>query len=120
MDSRMTERERLAKLIESAMYWGADTPEKIAERLIDEGVIVPPCKVGDELWVVYTPKWPADPADKGKYFMCEDGVQRIIFGARGMSIETWNMGTMPAKAIGEKLFITREEAEAALAKRRKS
>ena len=37
----MTELEHLTKLIESAMYWGADTPEKIAERLIDEGVICP-------------------------------------------------------------------------------
>ena len=35
----MTELDHLTKLIESAMYWGADTPEKIAERLIDEGVI---------------------------------------------------------------------------------
>ena len=46
----MTERERLVELIESAMYWGADTPEKIAEQLIDEGVICPPCKVGDTVY----------------------------------------------------------------------
>ena len=116
----MTELEKLAELIESATYCGADTPEKIAERLIDEGVIVPPCKVGDRLWLVYTPKWPADPADKGKYFMREDGVQRIIFGSKGLSIETWNTGTMPAKVIGEKLFFSREEAETALAERRKA
>ena len=37
----MTERERLAELIKSAMYRGVYTPEKIAERLIDEGVICP-------------------------------------------------------------------------------
>ena len=46
----MTELEHLVKLIESAMYWGADTPEKIAERLIDEGMIVSPCKVGDTVY----------------------------------------------------------------------
>ena len=114
----MTERERLAKRIESAMYWGADTPEKIAERLIDEGVICPPCKVGDRLWLVYTPKRPANPAHQCEYFMVADGVQRIIRGAKGISIETWNVGTIPAKETGENLFFTREEAEAALAERR--
>jgi hypothetical protein len=116
----MTERERLAEMIRSAMIWGYTEPSEIAERLIDEGVNAPPCKVGDRLWLVYTPKWPADPADKGKYFMREDGVQRVIYGAKGLSIETWNVGTMPAKAIGEKLFFSREEAEAALAERHKS
>ena len=49
----MTERERLVELIESATYWGADTPEKIAERLIEDGgIIAPPCKVGDVVWMV--------------------------------------------------------------------
>lgn len=116
----MTERERLAELIQSAMYWGYTTPSEIAERLIDEGVIAPPCKVGDRLWLAYTPKWPADPADKGEYFMVADGVQRIIRGAKGISIETWNVGTIPAKEIGESLLFSREEAEAALAERRKA
>ncbi len=124
----MTERERLIELIHKAELetWGKPvaTPiarrEFIADYLLEHGVIVPPCKVGDVVWIVYTPKFPADPADKGKWFMKQDGIQRIIFGAKGMSIETWNMGTIPAKAIGEKLFFTREEAEAALAERRKA
>ena len=76
-----------------------------------------PCKVGDAVWLVYTPKWPADPADKGKWFMLEDGVQRLIYGAKGISIETWNMGTISAKEIGKKLFLVQEEAEKALAER---
>ena len=46
----MTERERLAELIQSAMYWGYTTPSEIAERLIDEGVICPPCKVGGTVY----------------------------------------------------------------------
>ena len=91
--------------------------ESRADHLLANGVIVPPCKVGDTLWLVYTPKWPANPADKGKWFMIEDGVQRIIYGAKGLSIETWNMGTISAKEIGKKLFLTKEEAEKALAER---
>lgn len=87
----------------------------IADYLLENGVIVPPCKIGDPVWLVYTPKWPANPANKGKWFMLEDGVQRIIYGAKGLSIETWNVGTIPASKIGVKLFLTKEEAEKALA-----
>ena len=112
-------RDRLIELIQTsvggcARHWA----EVIADHLLDEGVIVPPCKVGDVVWFVYTPKWPANPADKGKWFMSEDGVQRIIYGAKGLSMETWNMGTIPVSKIGTKLFLTREEAARALAERR--
>jgi hypothetical protein len=92
--------------------------DQIADYLLANGVIMPPCKVGDTAWLVYTPKWPANPADKGKWFMIEDGVQRIIYGAKGLSIETWNMGTIPAKDIGKKLFFDKEEAERILIERR--
>lgn len=91
--------------------------ERFADHLLANGVIVPPCKVGDKVWLVFTPKWPANPADKGKWFMKQDGIQRIIFGTRGLSIETWNMGTIPEKEIGKKLFLTKEDAEKALAER---
>ncbi len=124
----MTERERLAELIAECITirecsFSEDkrpTCEELADYLLSKSVICSPCKVGDVVWVVYTPKWPANPSDKGKWFMRQDGIQRIIFGAKGVSFETWNMGTMPSKAIGEKLFLTREEAEAALAERQKS
>lgn len=80
--------------------------------------LVLPCKVGDFVWLVFTPKHPANPADKGKWFMVRDGVQRIIYGAKGISIETWNMGTIPEKEVGKKLFFTSEDAEAELAERK--
>ena len=78
-----------------------------------------PCGVGDSVWIVYTPKHPAYLSDKGKWFMREDGVQRIILGAKGISIETCNVGTIPAKEIGKKLFFTREAAERVLTERTK-
>lgn len=97
-------------------YKGApDFAKFFVDHLLDNGVIVPPCKVGDSVWLVYTPRWPANPADKGKWFMIEDGVQRIIYGTKGLSIETWNVGTIPEKDIGKKLFFTKKEAEKALA-----
>ncbi len=73
-----------------------------------------PVSVGDTVWIVYSPKFPANPADKGKWFMLQNGVNRILYGAKGLSIETWSMGTISAKEIGRKLFLTREEAENAL------
>ncbi len=86
----------------------------VAEHLLANGIIVPPCRVGDYVWLVFTPKYPANPNDYGKWFMTQYGVQRIIFGAKGLSIETWNMGTIPAKELGKTVFLTKEEAEAKL------
>jgi hypothetical protein len=119
----MSDRERLIRrLIAAASYpYTMDSRSEIellADYLLENGVILPPCKVGQEVWLVFTPKFPANPADKGKWFMTQDGVQRIILGAKGFSVETWNVGTIPAKEIGKKLFLTREEAEKELAERR--
>jgi hypothetical protein len=50
----MTNKERLAKLICESMKEQGDSWSfsEIADYLIENGVIVPPCKVGDEVWVV--------------------------------------------------------------------
>lgn len=90
----------------------------IADHLLEHGVIALPCKIGDKIWLVYSPRWPAIPGDKGKWFMAEDGVQRILYGAKGMSIETWNLGAYNEKEIGKKIFLTKEGAEAELQRRK--
>lgn len=97
----MTELERLIKHIESAMYWGADTPEKIAERLIEDGdVIVTPCKVGDII-----------------YALTYDGKDYMPLKVTHLEcLVRW----MDEGQFGRSLFTTREEAEAALAERRKA
>ena len=110
--NKVTDRDRLIELIQNAVngcarHWA----EIIADHLLANGVIVPPCKVGDFVWLVFTPKYPANPNDYGKWFMSDDGVQRIIYGKKGLSIETWNMGVIPAKELGKKLFLTKEQAE---------
>jgi hypothetical protein len=123
----MTDRDRLKELLKQAqdkyfeLYFGyarvseGKTIESFedfcADHLLANGVVVPPCKVGDYVWLVFTPKYPANSNDYGKWFMKQDGVQRIIFGAKGLSIETWNMGTIPAKELGKKIFLTKEDAE---------
>ena len=115
----MTELEKLAELIESAMYWGADTPEKIAERLIDDGVIVPPCKVESAVWCVLEDKR----AESG-WFISEEHVTDV--SARGIWLSAFappkddHGNFIPWEQIGVDVFTTREEAEAALEERRRT
>lgn len=119
----MEMRDRLIELLNRLFDYHITDPYEVpdvndfADDLLANGVIVPPCKAGDYAWVVFTPKHPANSNHKGKWFMVQDGVQRIIYGTKGLSVETWNMGTIPAKKVGKKLFFTQEEAEAELRKR---
>ena len=76
--------------------------------------MVLPCKVTDLLYVIYSPKHPANPSDKGKWFMATARVNRIKLGAKGFSIETW-MGSFSESEIGKTVFFTQAEAERALA-----
>jgi hypothetical protein len=52
----MTDRERLIELIQSAdiSLFGTDKPfaEVYADHLLANGVIVPPCKVGDKVYYI--------------------------------------------------------------------
>ena len=77
-------------------------------------VMMLPCKVTDLLYVIYSPKHPANPSDKGKWFMATARVNRIKLGAKGFSIETW-MGSFSESEIGKTVFFTQAEAERALA-----
>ena len=78
--------------------------------------VVLPCKIGDYLWCVYSPPRPANPADKGKWYMGEFEVARFHYGVKGLSIEMYGFGAVAVKEIGKTVFLSREEAEAALAK----
>jgi hypothetical protein len=46
----MDVREKLVELIESARYWGSNTSEEIADRLIANGVTVQECAKPLEEW----------------------------------------------------------------------
>ena len=46
----MDVREKLVELIESARYWGSNTSEEIADNLLDSGVTVQECKLGDKIY----------------------------------------------------------------------
>ena len=113
----MTDRERLVRRLHD---WGTVEAEALADYLLENGVIVPPCKVGDELYCVYSPPHPANPADKGKWYMNKFEVARFHYGVKGLSIEMCGYGTVNANEIGKTVFVgenAKEEAEKALKER---
>ena len=129
-------RDRLIGLIQNAprtdtVYGNIKLPhpvqtvQTIADHLLVSGVIVPPCKVGDELWVIwslhknieksiYPVKVYAFRFDTKKNNMriCVEGQFEITaYGGRYThhysATFTWN-------SVGKTVFVTREEAEAKL------
>ena len=98
----MTDRERLTALLMAGAgdclgKGGALNCSRLADYLLEHGVIVPPCKVGDTVYSIemcIVDKWL-------KYKVCE-----IPF-----SLTLWENGW-------EDIFLTREEAEKALKERK--
>ena len=107
-------RDRLIKLLQlnphfDVLWFGGW--EEIADYLLENGVIVPPCKVGDKVYVI---------EDWGySKFLEETEVGAIsIQGTNDFSKELWEDcrgGLIGAFAdFGKTVFLTREEAEKAL------
>jgi hypothetical protein len=86
--------ERLVELIESTRYWGSGTSEEIADYILANGVIVPPCKVGDKVY------W----LDNGK--IKSDEIFEISIHSDGILVHTGIQFCL------EQVFLTKEEAEA--------
>jgi len=104
--------------IEAVEIGGVSIPltrlRELASAEREGRVVVLPCKVTDLLYVIYSPKHPANPSDKGKRFMATAQANRIKLGAKGFSIETW-MGSFSESEIGKTVFFTQAEAERAIA-----
>ena len=103
--------------------------KNIADHLLANGVIVPPCKVGDTvyvdcktwrsayLWVNYPHTF-----IKEKYYIVADVVAIVKTRKQTLvKLVTYNQTTFtreyeryPISAIGKTVFLTREEAEQAL------
>lgn len=92
--------------------WKSDTRRVLtqaADHLIANGVVLPPCKVGD------TAYW-AIPEINGPC-VCEDRITEV--GTRGFWVSMFQgMGNMddftPWEEVGKTVFLTQEEAEKAL------
>ena len=112
----MTERERLIELLCSA-HFGSKTFEqqyykstitKIADYLLENGVIVPPCKIGDVVYILAGHnghKYEQDICEG--FYIGNDGVVQVrVRNMKG------NHGTYGV--FGKTVFLTRREAEKAL------
>jgi hypothetical protein len=100
------QRERLVNLIEDAVGEGwRPMCEAIADSLLIEGgIIVPPCKVGDTVYVIrYAPI-------SQRYYIKEVIAKVIISINEHFYLEDDGKKFM----FGEKAFATKEEAEAKL------
>ena len=96
----MTDRERLTALLMAGAgdclgKGGALNCTKLADYLLEHGVIVPPCKAGDTLY-------------------CESAIKGHITYLKAPDLE-WIFENR--EIFGKEIFLTREEAERALKER---
>jgi hypothetical protein len=127
-------RDRLIELLQDNSYLDVLDDEHwllAAEQLLAEGVIVPPCKVGDTLWKIED-VWHLDDRATWKYHYEKEILEFMV---RSISISCNSKGVWTKKiricevkngktinyqrniefdGIGKSVFLTREEAEKAL------
>ena len=88
-----------------------DIAEEFADFLIEQGVIVPPCKVGQMVWFI---------RDNIKLEIIETLVDKIVLKHGGLYIKLGCNSTYETtcRSIGKTVFLTKEEAERALSERK--
>lgn len=118
-------RDRLIELIKGVPYGvsvGAKFEqhfcEKVADHLLSEGVIVPPCKVGTTLYFLYNNPYADKPDLTPKIYKTTKWYFEV--DKTGIVINTSDIHSFNKKYdyyLGENVFLTKEEAEKALKKR---
>jgi hypothetical protein len=99
-------RDRLIRLINHCTSCEECRDEDIADHLLADGVIVPPCKVGDTVY------WYNMGGE-----IAEAKVKMLGFAVRHSKGFEYDV---PFDAFGKTVFLTREDAEKALAERSKT
>lgn len=90
-----------------------DAVDDIADYLLANGVIVPPCKVGDTVYYIsryYTGNWHIHECIVDEFTMYE---MNAFISIVDKNKNTWIFGLNVAD-FGKNVFLSREEAEAAL------
>lgn len=99
-------RDILIELIAEVQYMGG-LEGKLADHLLANGVIVPPCKVGDTVYTIEVGKVKERTLEKIEF--SSEGRIYLAFRWRGGGYELVQVGE-----IGKTIFLTKEEAERAL------
>lgn len=106
-------RDRLIGLLRVPIYpkEGADPAEVVADYLLDSGVIVPPCKVGDTVWFELYGQTESAVIYHCTYELSHRGC--LLSGAYAKDTRGLEL-SFNANSIGKTVFLTREEAEQAM------
>ena len=89
------------------------SPQHTAEFLLANGVVVPPCKVGDTVWLIKSLNWQQTEWEikEGKISMIQ---QKADKSWKFRVTENHSVKDYTVEKIGKTVFLTREEAEAKL------
>lgn len=112
---REAEKKRLIELLSSElegaynplMYAYEEITEELADYLLDNGIIVPPCKVGDTVYRIYTNSW-----------IGEDKVCRFSATESGLRYHDGKGRETSCDKFGKLVFLSEAEAKYALKNRR--
>ena len=108
----MTERERLIELLNKSCEergWIMNGAGTITDYLLANGVIVPPCRVGQEVYFIKT-----------IFSLADDPLKEKVCGMKTYSdnmkftFVTASQRCFDEDKLGKTVFLTREEAEKAL------
>lgn len=94
------------------------TAANIADHLLANGVIVPPCKVGDTLYFLYNSPYADKPDLTPRIYKTNDWYFEV--DKAGIAINTSDIHSFNKVydyVLGKTVFLTREEAEKALKER---
>lgn len=115
----MTQKERLVELIIQsidgcARHWA----EVIADHLLSNGVIVPPCKVGDSVWLVdFSNKEIIDGYVEEISYKWVYQQETVLVTMRMNTKRGWLTYWRDFYAFGDHVFLSKAEAEQALKER---
>ena len=112
----MNERERLVELLkdnqgDSTYYMTDEAVQSVSDVLLENGVVVLPCKVGDTVYEICerrrSGKWQKAIVERVVHGI-EIGIDKILTARCGTTTYVY------LSRLGETVFLTREEAEKAL------
>lgn len=127
----MNERDRLIELLEeTGMIEGTSRCNIVADELLANGVIVPPCKVGDTVYQLddivwlwdcgdcehFEAGWYDDPSRCGKTRDCRKCPECINITEETVTLKDI-LSCMCYESFGETVFLTKEEAEQEIKRR---
>jgi hypothetical protein len=123
----MTDRKRLVELLRKSeilcddcgQHGNSYCTEAIADYLLTNGVIVPPCKVGDKVYCIVEYHSKGFQRLPAKEVIVEEEVTRIAKLKMPYFFFDTNTVHFTEEKIGKTVFLTPEEAEQALAEREK-